>query len=346
MSDWFNDMFIDEAKPALDRHSGAGESINNQDKTITENGVYTADEGYSGLGAVTVDVEAPDPVLESLSVTENGTYTPDEGADGFNQVTVDVEQTADAVRLAELESKTDLYERYLRASVGESFQDWNPQPIDSNETATFEEAPEKYKITVETRGIEYTVNYDSRAVVTIYPEIEINRKTNDNTQYLLFGPNHPDLNVITGFDIVDMSRIKSNRPVWYYSRVESFAPVFVALAENTKFYPNEFCFNNPNSDPEGLLFSQGLSFGKSLSGMKAGSIYYSHLNNGDKPVFVMEGFRGDLYLSKLNISAEHLIGIINNLSEGSHTLNIGTTNMAKLTDEQILIATEKGWTVT
>ena len=33
-----------------------GVPINNQDKTITENGTYTADEGYTGLGTVTVDV--------------------------------------------------------------------------------------------------------------------------------------------------------------------------------------------------------------------------------------------------------------------------------------------------
>lgn len=35
-----------------------GGAANNQDKTITENGVYTADEGYTGLGTVTVDVQS------------------------------------------------------------------------------------------------------------------------------------------------------------------------------------------------------------------------------------------------------------------------------------------------
>jgi len=30
--------------------------INNQDKTFTENGTYTADSGYTGLGNVTVNV--------------------------------------------------------------------------------------------------------------------------------------------------------------------------------------------------------------------------------------------------------------------------------------------------
>ena len=37
---------------------GSGVTIKNQNKTITENGTYTADSGYTGLGTVTVDVQA------------------------------------------------------------------------------------------------------------------------------------------------------------------------------------------------------------------------------------------------------------------------------------------------
>ena len=36
--------------------AGTGEEINNQDKTITQNGTYQADQGYTGLGTVTVNV--------------------------------------------------------------------------------------------------------------------------------------------------------------------------------------------------------------------------------------------------------------------------------------------------
>lgn len=38
--------------------NGDGEKINNQDKTITENGIYAADEGYTGLGTVVVNVSS------------------------------------------------------------------------------------------------------------------------------------------------------------------------------------------------------------------------------------------------------------------------------------------------
>ena len=49
MSNYLEDLFINEAKPALRAKncSGSGGSgvvlIRNQDKTITENGVYAAD---------------------------------------------------------------------------------------------------------------------------------------------------------------------------------------------------------------------------------------------------------------------------------------------------------------
>lgn len=50
---------------------GGGGDIHNQNKTITENGEYTADLGYTGLGTVTVDVPQPTGVI---NITNNGTY--------------------------------------------------------------------------------------------------------------------------------------------------------------------------------------------------------------------------------------------------------------------------------
>lgn len=67
-----------------------GGEVHNQDKTITENGTYTADAGYTGLGQVVVDVPSEEPVLETLNVSANGTYTPSGNVDGYDEVVVDV----------------------------------------------------------------------------------------------------------------------------------------------------------------------------------------------------------------------------------------------------------------
>lgn len=66
------------------------EDILLQDKTITENGKYTADDVYDALGEVTVAVPAPEVKLQDKTITENGEYTADSGFDGLGKVLVEV----------------------------------------------------------------------------------------------------------------------------------------------------------------------------------------------------------------------------------------------------------------
>lgn len=61
------------AKNGIGSGGGGGVTINNQDKTITENGTYTADSGYTGLGTVTVDVASSGG---NFSKCTSGTITP------------------------------------------------------------------------------------------------------------------------------------------------------------------------------------------------------------------------------------------------------------------------------
>lgn len=68
-----------------------GVEINNQDITITENGVYTADAGYTGIGTATVNVPQSQPVIQSLSITpttSQQTITATGGVNGYSPITV------------------------------------------------------------------------------------------------------------------------------------------------------------------------------------------------------------------------------------------------------------------
>lgn len=79
MSNYLDEMFIDDVKGCLmsSCSGSSGIEINYQNKTITENGTYTADEGFIGLGEVTVDVvdyqEALDAMLDG-TITEVNSF--------------------------------------------------------------------------------------------------------------------------------------------------------------------------------------------------------------------------------------------------------------------------------
>ena len=61
-----------------------------QDKTVTENGEVTPDEGYYGLSKVNVivDMQIEEPTLQEKTVTVNGEVVADDGYDGLSKVTV------------------------------------------------------------------------------------------------------------------------------------------------------------------------------------------------------------------------------------------------------------------
>lgn len=66
---------------------GGGVTIKNQNKTITENGTYTADSGYTGLGTVTVSVAPPPSDIDKFidrSITEVSGSVTSVGEYAFN----------------------------------------------------------------------------------------------------------------------------------------------------------------------------------------------------------------------------------------------------------------------
>ena len=62
---------LDGIYMGLAQPASGGATINNQDITFYSNGTYTADEGYTGFGEVTVDTPEP---TGTKSITTNGTH--------------------------------------------------------------------------------------------------------------------------------------------------------------------------------------------------------------------------------------------------------------------------------
>lgn len=63
---------------------------------VTKNGTYEVPEGVSGYSPVTVAVPAPEIKLQEKTIKENGEYTADSGFDGLLKVLVDVAASGSA----------------------------------------------------------------------------------------------------------------------------------------------------------------------------------------------------------------------------------------------------------
>ena len=94
-------LLNDQEVATLVISNSGGQEIKNQDLTITENGTYSADEGFTGLGTVEVNVPTGGGTEinnQDITVTENGTYTADAGYTGLGTVSVNVQGGGSAER--------------------------------------------------------------------------------------------------------------------------------------------------------------------------------------------------------------------------------------------------------
>ena len=332
---WLNDLFISQAKPALSRHEGSSDDSGSD---VIISSLVDDINGESDIaGSLTEKLEYLGGTKSQLKevAIDNGVAVDDDTPfrdypEAFNE-------------------KMSDFNKFVRAVWGGSADDWNYWlDEDGNKN-----------ITVETRGITYTAaevtspsaayNGQEWGIIHIFPETDLyydlyKNSAGKRSKYCFIPCRICDHNAF-GADVFDFSRLPDDEYITFRVPLfpgEGIAMGFLAFPPSVDFAKSvvSYCHNQNQS-----FFSKGLSFGKSVSNMTNAWLYYDHSANSEKPVYVMEGFIGNLYLSKLNISAEHLIGIINNLGEGSYNLNIGSHNTAKLTEEQIAIATAKGWTV-
>ena len=104
----FKDLLIYGPIVGVGGSGGGGVTIKNQNKTITENGTYTADSGYTGLGRVEVDVQGGGggaSVYKALSW--KGTTVPNEGEVGTVYINnkMSIQQVMDMAQTVLLQEK-------------------------------------------------------------------------------------------------------------------------------------------------------------------------------------------------------------------------------------------------
>lgn len=84
-----------------EKPSSAPVEVHNQDITITTNGIYRADAGYTGIGTATVTVPV-EATLKTKEITANGTYVALlDNADGFSSVDVNVPNSTESITITQ-----------------------------------------------------------------------------------------------------------------------------------------------------------------------------------------------------------------------------------------------------
>lgn len=146
-----------------------------QEKTATENGEVTPDEGYDGLSKVTVDVPSEEPVLEEITITENGEYTP--SGDGYSKVTVNVPFPQLSAPTLSLDGDTlTIAANADNGAFATSYDLYVDSSLVGNYTSTTIDlttlglAEGTYSVTVRAKGTNFADSADSVAVSYEAPE--------------------------------------------------------------------------------------------------------------------------------------------------------------------------------
>ena len=351
--------------------------VKNQDKSIdiTSNGRYnvTPDYGFSGLGQVDINVDVQggeplppiEPVLQekSIDITSNGSYSvsPDAGVDGLNRVdiTVNVPPVPITPNLQEksieiTENGTTIItpaEEYDGLSQVEVITNvltpLQSKTIDITENGSYGVNPDIDAGFVGLAGVGINVNVPIPSVYVV-PNGMVFRGSSFNTfptdgldfsQRTSLYSAWEDCSLLTEFPMIDTSNCTNFMSAWYgcYS-LKSFPALYFSKGETFDFawYGCRALTEFPALDLHNGSSIRDAWIGcSSLTTLGGFGAIKESISLSDSPNLTV-----DSIMNVITQAAD-----LNELGITGKTMTFGSTNLAKLSDEQKAVATSKGWTL-
>lgn len=113
-----------------------------------------------------------------------------------------------------------------------------------------------------------------------------------------------------------------------------------------------WCYQISYQSQRDVAFTNGLMLGKrSVNSNDTWITNYIGDESSERYVDCMDDFEGTIYLSRISMTVESMVRMFNKLKDltgtgEEYTFNVGTDNLAKLTEVQKHIAENKGWRLT
>lgn len=296
----------------------------------------TPDAGYLGMQQVTIN-HPPVEELTETEITQNGEFhiTPSQGYDATMGVTANVQVTGKPKTLDITKNGTytvtgddqPISQVTVNAKVVEPATTWTDLDGMKYSNSTITKFQDGYKLAPRT-GINCYGMFSSCRKFTEVPLFD----TSEATEMSQMFTNTTSLQTIPEFNTEKATSFGS---MFSYSGIVTFPTLNTPLLENADYMFN-YC---------GRLISVGkLDFSNVTSAIQ---MFY-HSNK----LTTLGGFTGlkvnfDLSYCTL-LTKESILNVINEAADvtaSPKSIYLGETNLAKLTDEEKAIATNKGWTL-